>query len=282
MTVSPLLYPTRNSRERILNFGVEGTGKSAFILSLALRYPFGKFYVIDTEYGNYEALMAGGTANDQTIFQQLHPDNGGNVYVTDVDMDDWAAMKEAVQKINTDMVRDDWSVFDSMTPTWDACQEWYTQQIFGKDMDEYFMFARQQKQQLEDSDPKVKKTKNLGALDGWRDWGVINPQYFGLYKLLLKCPGHIYWTAEQTKISDEDDSDEETKKLYGTVGVKPKGQKRLGHMTHTVLRATKTMTGEWQMNTIKDRGRAVMERVQVNDPAMDYFFRVAGWRPKAQ
>lgn len=273
------LYPARTRRERILVFGVEGTGKSAFILRLALAYPFGKFHVVDTEYGSYDALMAGGTNDDPTLFQRLHPDNGGNVYVTEVDMDDWVGMKEAAIKINAEMDRDDWFVYDSMTPTWDACQEWFTNEIFDQGIDEYFMQVRKAKAVAEQAG--AKKTANLGALEGWKDYGVINPQYFGLYKILLRSPGHIYWTAEQTKISDEDDKDEETKKLYGSSGVKPKGQKRLGHMTHTVLRLTRTQTGDWQMNTIKDRGRATMERVDVKDPAMDYFFRVAGWRPKA-
>lgn len=273
MTVSPLLYPGRNTRERILSFGVEGTGKSAFILFLALRYPFGKFYVLDSEYGSFEALMAGGTAANPTLFQQLHPDNGGNVVITDVDMDDWQAMKEGVQKISAEMQRDDWMVVDSMTPTWDAVQGWFVEKIHGKDMDEYFLMVRQAKQGSD--------KKSLGALDGWMDWPVINTQYMGLYKSILRCPGHIYWTAEQTRISDEDDKDEETKKLYGSSGVKPKGQKRLGHMTHTVLRLTRTNTGEWQMNTIKDRGRGTMERQPVTDPAMEYFLRMAGWRPKA-
>lgn len=257
------LTPSITPRERILTFGVQGTGKSNGILTIARRCPSSTFYVVDTELGNYPRLLA-------TDYPELQ-----NVEVRTVS-DDWGELIPTIQSVHSVMGKDDWLVLDSVTPTWDWVQSWFTDKVFGKDIDEYFMDVRIAKQQVRG---EGKDKKSLGAFEGWMDWPVINKVYFKIYTVLLNTPGHLYLTAEQSRLSDDDDKD--VRETFGPYGVKPKGQKRLGHIPHTVLMLTKTRVGEYQMTTIKDRGRKELERMRVEDFGRDYLMKVAGWRPKA-
>jgi hypothetical protein len=185
-----------------------------------------------------------------------------------------------VSEINAKMDRDDWLGFDMMTQTWDWVQEWFSDNVFGQDIGDYFLEVRQAKQSAKGTKDaaKGKEAKSLGALEGWMDWPVINKQYNKIYRAILRCPGHVYLAAEQAKLSS-DEEDKEVKDLLGPYGVKPKGQKRLPHIPHTVLMFTKTRVGEFQLTTIKDRGRPELEREGIEDFARDYLMKVAGWKP---
>lgn len=83
-------------------------------------------------------------------------------------------------------------------------------------------------------------------------------------------------TAEQAAIDKNDDK--EVKAAFGAYGVKPKGQKRLGHVPMTVLWLTKSRVGAWAMTTIKDRGRTEVEDEPLTNFAKDYLMEVAGWK----
>ncbi len=257
MTIN--LRPSINPRERILTFGVQGTGKGTAILEIARKCPLDTFYVLDTDMGSYDKLLA-------TLFSDLN-----NVDVKCVD--EWDEFTDNVKDIQAKMGRDDWLVIDMMTETWGAVQSWFTEQVFGNDIADYFLEVRKKKKEA-DADKKA-----LGAFDGWMDWPVINKEYFRFYKLLLKTPGHMYWAAEQDVIGKDDDK--EVKGQFGPYGVKPKGQKKLGHVPSTVLWLTKSRVGEYYMTTIKDRGREEMEEQRFGNFAVDYMMKVAGWRPKA-
>lgn len=258
------IAPTISPRERILGFGVGGTGKSAALLSIARKCPNDQFYIVDTDVGSYERLLATQFTDVAEI---------GNVHTESPE--EWDEALETVQHIIRKMGRDDWLGFDMMTQTWDWVQEWFSDQVFGKDIADYFLEIRQAKQASKEKGGK--DAKSLGALDGWKDWPVINKTYNKLYRAILRAPGHVYLAAEQTKTGEDDDKD--TKELYGPYGVKPKGQKRLGHVPHTSIMFTKTRVGEYQLTTIKDRGRPEMERQPVEDFARDYLMKVAGWKP---
>jgi hypothetical protein len=101
-----------------------------------------------------------------------------------------------------------------------------------------------------------------------------------LYRTILGSPAHVLLTAEQDSIGDRDDK--KLQQLYGTYGVKPKGQKALGHTTHTVLWLKKNRTGEYALTTVKDRGRDDQEDMVIADFGKDYLMKVAGWRPAAK
>lgn len=250
-----------NPREIILTMGVGGTGKSTAILEVARLCPSDTFYVLDSELRNFDRLLS-------TAFTDLR-----NVDVTPVDeWDDW---KKAIPKIAEQMKPDDWIAVDSATPTWDAVQGWFVEQIHGDEIDEWFIAKRLQNEQARQGGKEVKGFTALSGSDG--DWQVINKQYFKhFYNALLKVPGHVYLTAEQAKIDKEDEKD--VKEAWGGIGYKAKGQKRMGHFSMTSLWMTKSGTGQWRMTTIKDRGRPEMDNQVVENFAEDYLVKVAGWR----
>lgn len=253
--------PKMRTRERILTFGVQGVGKSNAILTVAKKCPDTTFYVIDTDYSESYARALDSEYEGLT-----------NVEITRVSPDDWEDMIPAIEQISAKMGEDDWLIFDSMSPTWEAVQEWFIEKVHGQDIDDYFMEVRMKKENT-----KGKDSKALGALEGWMDWPVINKVYFKLYKRLMAIPGHLYMTAEQVAVND--DEGREIKGLFGPYGVKPKGQKKLGHLPQTVLLLTKNRAGEYAITTIKDRNRVELENEPVQDFMRDYMVKVAGWRP---
>jgi hypothetical protein len=260
------LKPSIDPRERILVFGAAGTGKSNNALAIA-RKSGSHTFVIDNDMA-YDRMLA-------TDFTDL--DN-----VTVYNADEWSDYIPHVQKAieNTTTrdehgrtMSDDWLVVDMMTDTWDAVQADFVEQIHGKEIDEYFLEVRKAKKAAD-----VKKGSALGALEGWMDWPVINTRYSKLYKTLLKWPGHLYCTAELAQINADTD-DKDTRLLFGSYGVKPKGQKRMPHIFNTVLLMSKSRVGEYRMTTVKDRGREEVEDEPVGDFAMTYLRKLAGWKP---
>jgi hypothetical protein len=253
--------PKMRTRERILSFGVQGVGKSNAILTVAKKCPDVTFYVIDTDYSESYARAL------DSEYEGLE-----NVEITRVSPDDWENMIPAIDAINSKMGVDDWLIFDSMSPTWEAVQEWFIERVHGQSIDDYFMDVRMKKENT-----KGKDSKALGALEGWMDWPVINKVYFRLYKQLMATPGHLYMTAEQVAVND--DEGREIKGLFGPYGVKPRGQKKLGHLPQTVLLFTKNRAGEYAITTIKDRNRIELESQPIEDFMRDYMVKIAGWRP---
>lgn len=268
--VETLSSPYR-SRERIMAFGHEGSGKSSGILSIARRSPDVKFWIIDNDNA-YDRLLETDFTDvwglDNLLFAGEHfgkrPLNNWDNII--------AALKYAIDN----MERDDWLVIDMLSKMWSQVQEAFIEKIFGKDIDDYFLHIRKLKAQAGDD------KKSLGAMDGWKDWPVINAMYSQrVSELLLNCHGHLYVVSESNKISDDDDKG--IKDLYGPFGVKPAGQKRSGHLMQTVLFFTKDSRKQvYKISTIKDRGRVMWTDEPFDDFAIDYLVNTAGWELKKQ
>lgn len=254
------LKPPIDPRERIITFGLAGTGKSNAILTVARKCPDVTFYVADNDM-SYDRLLA-------TEFTDVK-----NVDVRDIDQEDWKEHLEVIGGIQREMKRDDWLVIDSTTPTWQAVQGWFTETLFDKGIDEYFIEVRKMKA----SGKEGGKDKTLGAFEGFMDWPVINKQYAKFHRLIMRCPGHLYCTAELANVSQKDD-DKQTINTYGAYGVKPAGQKRIPHLFQTSILFSKNRVGEWFFTTIKDRGRPEQENAPMTDFAKDYMMDVAGWK----
>jgi hypothetical protein len=255
--------PDTRAPERILLFGVAGTGKSTAALAVA-RATGATMTIIDTERAHDRLL--------ETEWQGLD-----NVTVKDVRFDamvndttNWDEMIGAVKDCVKTMQPGDWLVIDSVTPTWDDVQAWFTQKLWGDDLADYMMAARMQAQ---DSGKR-----GGSAFEGFTDWPVINKTYNTLYNLILNAPGHVLITAETAALIDEGT---ENQILFGSHGVKPKGQKRLPHIPHTVLLTGRKRTGEWTLSTVKDRGREQMAGVTVDNFAKDYLGKMCGWKQEA-
>lgn len=262
-TLRPAIVP----RERILTFGGPGAGKSSGLLEIARRCPDTTFHICDTDFGSYAKLLA-------TQFTDLT-----NVEVHTIE--EWPETVETVKKIIATMGKDDWLVVDSITPTWDMVQGWFVEAVHGVDIDQFFLERRKALQKIRDDNAgkDVKVPKGFAAISGEDgDWQVINKHYFALYRLLRNAPGHVYLTAEAEMVGKDDDG--AVKDLFGGIGVKAKGQKKLGYVPDSVIWLRKKRTGEWTMSSVnKDRGREELDDEPFDNFAVTYLMKVAGWRP---
>lgn len=257
--------PDRRARERLLIYGVAGVGKSTAVVDLAANVK-GKVWVVDTERA-YDRMVEG---------QELDPDR---FIVKDVrfdamveDTNNWDTMLPFVRDVVKNMDRDDWLVIDSVTPTWDDVQAWFTERLWGDDIADYMMAARKAAEEA--------GKKGGSAFEGFTDWPVINKQYNQLYNLILNAPGHVLLTAETAGL-DEKLDEMETMVMFGSHGVKPKGQKRLPHIPHTVLLFRRRHGGKWVVDTVKDRTRDQLSGAENDGFHRVYLQRVAGWKQEA-
>lgn len=251
-------FPKRPGRERILLYGNAGTGKSSAAISIARRID-GTVHVIDTDYA-MDAMLFG---DDVPSNIEPHP----------VDMDDWDGLIKTVTDVMKAVDKDDWVVIDSMTPTWDAVQSYYVEKIHSKDIDVFFVEERK----------RQSNASSFQAMEGWKDYSVINKVYAKFYKLIHTCKCHVLLTAEAQPVNTSEGKTQDSREirdLFQRIGQKPKGQKRLPFIPHTVIYMRKRGKNDYQFTTVKDRNREDQVDSKMTDFAMDYLFKVAGWRPR--
>lgn len=249
--------PKRAAGERILGYGDAGTGKSGLITSVAAKVDE-VVTVFDTDY-SFDVLEAD--------YEEVTGKD--NLDVRDCDMEDWNGFLAAVQERCAEAERGEWICVDSMTPTWDCVQDQYTKNIFGQDIETFFTEAR-----------KATKSKSLEAFAGAKDWTVINTMYFKLYKALQTTQAHVLMTAEP-KATDVKNDARDIQSLFGRLGSRPMGQKKLAFVPHTVLLLKNDRDGH-TLTTVKDRGvreYLVKEPYEEGQFAMTYLWKVGGWRP---
>lgn len=249
--------PTLATRERILLIGGPGAGKSYACFDVARRVleAGADVHVVD---------------NDQSIERLVELEGGDmnvdRLHVTDVFPEDWEPLVAAVHDASNNATRDDLLVIDSMTPTWPAAQEFFTDQIFDKGLDEYFLDAR-----------KSLKAGKLDTFDGWRDWSVINKIYSRLYRAINRFPGHVMLTAEADPIGS--DAPKELRMILGTMRVKPRGQKHLAYRVNTLVQLAVERDGTRSMLVGKDRGRDTdTEPEEIHSFFRSYMVGRAEWR----
>ena len=244
-------------RERIIAVGANGSGKTYGWLQLARHLPQKQFFVLDT---------------DLTVDRSLpeFPDVVASGNVKGVPTVDWADYQAALKEALVATREGDWIVVDSITRSWSAVRRYFSTEIFGKDMGAYFLEARKNL-----NAQKKSFGKSGGIFDGWKDWPVINRLYEDfIYPLVFRTKANLYFTAEPTSVGEDDSTD--TRDLFGPYGVRPGGQKSLGHQVDTVLLLAHRKTG-WVMTTMKDRGgRAYTDHLSLVDLYLQYG-KVAGW-----
>lgn len=282
-------------RERILSMGVTGSGKSYQWLKLAeVLLPTGaKFRCLDTD--NDIPYML------ETQFPQLLPRNGGNVYVHPAI--DWPDYKQGVswiqrrpdKPVNLDILRaidpslaedykvpikdQDWVVVDKGNAAWDTVQRYFTTEVFGEDMGDYFLQMRKeiQKRGGKDRFGKVATSVAPEAFDGWKDWSVMNKLYFDwIYPIVYRIPCNVYVATDVERL-DRGEKDTEILTLFGDLGVRPSGQKKLGGQMHSIFLL---IPGEdkWFITTAKDRaGRPYFKKVPLVSLYRQYLQAKAGW-----
>lgn len=255
--MSPTYSPTLNSRERILIMGGPGAGKSYSAYQVARRVLEAghDVWAFDNDF-SFERM------------KELDPPvlgEGATIVHYELQPDEWSELMSGLEYAIEKADRDDLLIVDSMTPTWQAAQEFFTDQIFEKGIDEYFLDAR-----------KNLTGNKLDTYDGWKDWSVINKIYGKLYRLLNRFPGHVILTAEAEPLGP--DADKDLKALLGPVRVKPRGQKALAHRVNTVVYVMQNRDGSREMRVAKDRGREIdVEGEPLDDFFRSYFVGRAGW-----
>ena len=267
-------YQQRHAiRERILLYGGPGTGKSTAVATIVLHCADVHHHIIDNEIDNYERLFA----EDERLAAAVER---GNYTIYPVDSTDWKEQLDAVSEAGKIAESGDWLHYDMITDSWEAVQGWFTNELFNKDLADYFLEARkgiQSHNARAKEDKGLKERKSMQPFEGFTDWAVINPEYKRLYKVFMTTRAHVTIVAEEAQINKDND-DRMTRATYGEVGYKPKGQKKLGHIPHTVIRLTKNARDEWLMTGVKDRGRELADEEGFEDFARAYLMKTAKWK----
>ncbi len=279
--------------ERMLAMGITGSGKSyQWLLIARILKPTGaKFRCVDTD-NDIDYML-------RTQFPDLLPENGGNVYVhlafswpeyeksvawikqegispeNQAKMDKYllAAYKTPIRPI-------DWVVIDKVNTAWSTVQRYFTSEVFGEDMGEYFLQVRRE------MEAGTRKTARGGmptspimeGLDGWKDWSVINKLYDDwILPIVHRVRCHVYAATDVTTLDKKTDKDPVVINVFGNIGVKAAGQKALGGQHHTIFLLVPG-TDRWLITTIKDRaGRPYFKSIPLTSLYLQYLVAKAGW-----
>lgn len=279
--------------ERILAIGLTGSGKSYNWMKLAqrLRHTDTIFRVIDTDNAIDYML--------QTQFPELLPQNGGHVYVCKAfswDEFEFATIwlnQKGLTKTELDEVDPylkiayttkikpwDWAIVDMADNAWSRVQDYFAGEVFGKGgVGGHLLDIRKQ---VETKGGVGKDGKTVASIakeagDGWKDWPVMNKLYDDfMLPIIYRVPCHVYLTTKAEEI-DKTEKDSEIKMLFGQYGVKPGGQKRIGHQSHTIFLMVPGKN-RWSINTLKDRAkRPYFVKTEIVDFYNQYLFAKAGW-----
>lgn len=288
-----LLQMLKLPSERILSIGVTGSGKTYQWLSMAKKLlPLGiKFRAVDTDNDVNYMLC--------TQFPECIPENGGNVYVFPAY--DWIEYEKSIKWVKqagltpeqlnilspslkkaytTPIMPYDWVVLDKSNNAWSRVQDYFVSQVFGESMGEYFLEIRKSLWANNDIGKGGKKVTStaLEALDGWKDWTVINKLYDDFINpIIYQVRCHVYTTADVDKLDKKLEKDPEVLNLFGDLDVKPAGQKRIGGQMHSIFLYIPGKE-RWSIMTLKDRsGRAYFQKTPLLDFYTQYLFAKASW-----
>ena len=272
------------SGERILTFGPPGVGKTKAYLDIALRlHPDDTMYVIETD-PSLDRMLDGETYGELAVREEWHDDaavmedlwreDGGLVVYH---ADTWPEARDALAEVWGRAGEHDWIVVDSITMLWDWVQNWYWETVAGVEQDEFLLEIRKQLLASGDADDKKRKPNEAQ----FNEWSYINPHFAKHVTARFANPPrrcNLYLTAEQADVVDAfDKKDKATWGMYGSLGVKPKAQKRSGYVVDTMLQLGKLGSTRHRMTTVKDRERAGLSGSEWTDFVDDYLVPVAGW-----
>lgn len=252
------------SRERILGYGNSGCGKTRAMLDV-IEATDSRVFVVDTD-ASWERMLEG-------------KGYAGRVDVADVralayqeDVSPWEVTKRKLSEFSRGMGREDWMVLDMHTIVWTWCQNEFSEQVYGAEIDNYFVAARKR---------QVDAGKSGGnAFAGDMDWSAINRMWDKVMDAILNARGHVYVVGEMASM-DVSKEKQEALNAYGALGGKPKGNKAVDHSAQTVIQFTQNIKQEFVLTTAKDRERPKLSRVAWGNFAEVYLKGVAGWKPKA-
>lgn len=260
------LRKERQSRERILALGGYKSGKSTAYLSIArLAQRTGSdanFYVIESDDSTERML--------ETDFPELE-----NVHSTLVVK--WPQYVDAL-RVYMDKARPgDWIVTDLLNSAWEAVQNYFIETTYGTDPQTYFSEVAKQ---LKDGGSKIFNTFGGSSTD----WPSINKLYKSWAQdLFYHNSAHLFCCSGEVNIDPRENMAEQHQQMFGSLGVKPAGQKETPYHVHTIIRFKQVRAGkEYRVQTLGDRGRGHFAgEVIGNAPPLDfahqYLLLRAGW-----
>lgn len=194
-----------------------------------------------------------------------------NVHIFD-ELESWPDYKSAAVKVRSEGQpgRGDWCVVDMMNRVWSAAQAGHSEIVFGKGMDDLMVDWRLKSIQ----DDKAGGSPFNAAYGA--DWQVINALYDTFMFNITRFPGNVLMTTALDAIT-EDEKDKETIRKYSKWGVKPAGQKRLGHVPADLLLFQETNRG-WEMSQMRGTGREGFKNEPWNNFVRNYLLVKAGWQ----
>lgn len=270
------LHPTDPAPERILALGPAGSGKTTNFLNIARMAKATKsearFHILDSDFA-MDRMITGYPDIPYSIYGDPAFQNP-NATLIIYPVFEWQEYVRALNEVHVKAKPGDWVSVDFISNAWSAVQEYYVQQVFNRDIADYFLQARKE---LDD------KAKTFTALEGWMDWNVINPLYRKwVNQLLFRGRYHVYCTAKSDQLSKESKptEDAQTRQLLARFGVKPVGQKDLPFQFHTLLLTGRRVTPTEDcrtITTIKDRERLEVAGQEVKSFTNDYLVNVAKW-----
>lgn len=255
--VMTLVPPDPRIKERITAFGYNGVGKSSLILQILEKHRAGKAHIIDLDYSmSYERLI---------LLEHPTVEERAIVYPCEAEWDEFAKVLQHI--IDTGDMDNDWLVVDPATVTWQMVQSWFSTQVHGANIADHMVKLRKETKDIKEFNKEL--TSDM-------TWPVTNKQYqekfYGLYR---QWRGHSMLICEATSVRKDAEPAERAE--FGFIGVKPAGQKTMGHVGATNVFLDHPKINEWRYTTTKDRGRQLQERRPFDDFAEDYLVDVAGW-----
>lgn len=189
------------------------------------------------------------------------------------DLGEWHLYKHAVidAKAQGNRERGDWLVIDMMSRVWSDVQKFYTNMALGKDLDDLFIDWRKSNV----ADPSKAKGGNPFEAAYGKDWQAINAMYDVFMYNVTRFPGNVLMTSGIQSIG-EDEKDPNIIRMFGKWGVRPAGQKTLGHVAADTLLLQSTSRG-WTYSQLRGTGREEFKNEPVGDFVMDYLVKKAGW-----
>jgi len=241
-------------RERCLLLGAPGVGKTYQAVKIAqyvgeeLKK---KVLVLDLE-DKFEAMVIG-------MLGEIPKWMTLKVAVETNEQPQWLAFKEAISK--ADVKEDDWIIVDRIDLAWEAVMRWYSQYKYGQELAE----------RLAEKAKAMKKASMFTPRFDQGDWQPINEQYASnIMKILYGFRCNVVMTAGIKGLDDNDSRFD----ILGALGVKPRGQKELGHQPNTLLLLYQKRVGKevvWRITTGKDLiGRSYFDDEDLFDLSIQY------------
>lgn len=263
-----MLKPGGNASERFLGYGATGSGKTNAWFNIAL-HTTGHFYVLDTDLTVLDFLEGERFSHLEDRITWVYPES----------------MEEAIEHLEEWMQKatpmEDWIVTDRIDWAWDEAQSEWSENVYGRSIDEHYLLYRQEIEEQKKKDPE-KRAGN--PFDGFTDWGPIKKRHQRITKALMKTTSRkVHWfaCASEQEVNEKFEKDATIIRDYGRIGARPAGEKKNGHIARSVIRFMGNNPATWRVTTVKDRERKQLDGQGISDFALDYLVGVGNWVPKS-